>query len=264
MMRKVLKYDLKYMHKVLSVFYVILLAIAFVAGDVRFFNDSYLSDFIRGVLKITTIMLIVATLLMSIWIVLQRFIKNVYGDESYFTHTLPISREVIYSSKFLAVLIVLFSSTAVSFAAWWLVFYSKSMVKDLEVLMKEAGVKAYAGTSVAILFLLIFIVFVLQMTYIVQCGHFGIIVGYRADNRKNLKSIIAGLAMYFGVAAIGILLLYIAGLFSTEVAKLFYSSTVNIKVFRNVLIAMMIYYLVADALIFGICIRLFKKGVNVE
>lgn len=264
MMRKVLKYDLKYLYGILSVFYVILLAIAFVAGDVRFFNDSYLSDFIRGVLKITTIALIAATLIMSLWIILQRFIKNVYGDESYFTHTLPVSRETIYASKFLSVLIVLFSSTAVSLAAWWLVFYSKSMVKEVEVMMRELGVKGSAGALVAEIILLIFIVFVLQMTYIVQCGHFGIIAGYKSDNRKILKSVIAGVVMYFGVAAIGILLLYVAGLFSTEVAKLFYSSTVNIKVFRNVLVAMMIYYMLADALIFGISIRLFKKGVNVE
>ena len=43
--------------------------------------------------------------LMRTWV---RFRHNLYGDESYLTHTLPVERKTIYLSKFITSIILVF------------------------------------------------------------------------------------------------------------------------------------------------------------
>ena len=126
MLTKVLKYDLKLTYKTLAGFYAVLMIFAYAAGDERFFNGSYFSRFIEELLKLSTAALITATVVMSLWIVFQRFAENLYGNESYFTHTLPVSRTTVYVSKFLSLLTVLLTSAAVCMAAYFLALECQS------------------------------------------------------------------------------------------------------------------------------------------
>ena len=48
--------------------------------------------------------------LMRLW---ARFVKNLYKDESYITHTLPVEKKDIYLSKVLSALITIFTTTVV-------------------------------------------------------------------------------------------------------------------------------------------------------
>ena len=47
--------------------------------------------------------------------IIDVFIKNFYKDESYLTHTLPISKNKLLASKYIASLLVIVASVAVSF-----------------------------------------------------------------------------------------------------------------------------------------------------
>ena len=45
--------------------------------------------------------------LMRVW---ARTVRNVYKDEAYLTHTLPVEKSKIYLSKFIAAIITMFTS----------------------------------------------------------------------------------------------------------------------------------------------------------
>ena len=66
-----------------------------------------------------------------------RFTKNLYGDESYLTHTLPVTKNDIYNSKFLQTLIFCIISFLVIVLSLFIAYYTK----DRWILLKE-----YIGT----------------------------------------------------------------------------------------------------------------------
>ena len=105
---------------------------------------------------------------MRVWV---RFKKNLYGDESYLTHTLPVSKKSIYLSKFLTSIITMFSSVLVMVLCAFIAYYSKeNMVVVRDFLQIMASI--YDSTMIGII-LIIFFVFFLEMVFALQCGYTG-------------------------------------------------------------------------------------------
>ena len=61
-----------------------------------------------------------------------RFTKNIYGDESYLTHTLPIEKKTIFISKYLTSIITMLASTAVILIVLFIAYYSKENIEWLK------------------------------------------------------------------------------------------------------------------------------------
>ena len=101
MLGKVLKYDLKYIYKVLIVFYLLTLVFALFTRLFWSFDNSAILNILGFIASGTMISFIISILINNMMRAWARFIKNIYGDESYLTHTLPISKKTIYLSKFL-------------------------------------------------------------------------------------------------------------------------------------------------------------------
>ena len=99
MLKKLLKYDLIYKYKVLIIFYVISIIVSILTRITTIDNPSLAILVINKILCGTVIAFVVNIIvntLMRSWV---RFKSNVYGDESYLTHTLPVKKETIYLSK---------------------------------------------------------------------------------------------------------------------------------------------------------------------
>lgn len=95
MLKKLLKYDLKSIYKVLIVFYSLSLFFAILTRIFLNIENSFIMDVIGKVCSGTTIAMIFNILinnLMRLWV---RFNGNLYGDESYLTHTLPCNKKNI-------------------------------------------------------------------------------------------------------------------------------------------------------------------------
>lgn len=63
-----------------------------------------------------------------------RFVKNIYKDESYLTHTLPVSKNKIYLSKVLTAIITLLTSFIVIIACLAI----SALNKDTWIVLKES------------------------------------------------------------------------------------------------------------------------------
>ena len=100
MLSKVLKYDLKFVYKVLLVFYSLVIFFAILTRLCFSFENSFILNILANIFSGFTISFMFSILINNLMRLWARFIKNCYSDESYLTHTLPINKKTIYASKF--------------------------------------------------------------------------------------------------------------------------------------------------------------------
>ena len=99
MLGKLLKYDLKWVYKVVVVFYILAFIFSVIGRGLRLIENSLVFSVVTQIVFGIAISMMVSSLincLMRLW---ARFIRNVYKDESYLTHTLPVEKKTIYASK---------------------------------------------------------------------------------------------------------------------------------------------------------------------
>jgi hypothetical protein len=98
MLTKLLKYDLKYMIKNMSIFYILGLFFAVLSRILLSIDGSFMLMIISRI-SVGCMFAMVANILintmMRSWI---RFRDSIYKDESYLTHTLPVTKNDIYNS----------------------------------------------------------------------------------------------------------------------------------------------------------------------
>ena len=182
MLRKLLKYDLKYMLKNMSIFYI--LAIFFAAlTRILFSLEQTVIVNIIGQITVGCMYSMNASILINVmmrsWV---RFRDSIYKDESYLTHTLPVTKNDIYNSKFLQTLIFFIISFFVVILSLFITYYTQErwiMLKDF-INSITAGLNMDTGLFIAAFILIIF----LEIFNAIQCGFFGIILGHKQNNNK--------------------------------------------------------------------------------
>ncbi len=198
--------------------------------------------------------------LMRVW---ARFVKNVYGDESYLTHTLPVSKSTIYSSKFLSSIITMFTIILVIISCVFIAYYSK---ENLEILKNTLQFLAMNSSTIKVI-LVSFIVIFLEFVMILQVGFTGLLLGHISNNLKMTKSILYGFLNYLLVGTISVLIIYIIGLFNPNIMALFnsnISNTFSIDIIKTALILGICFYIFLIGIYYFIDIKIFNKGVNVD
>ena len=105
MLIKLLKYDLKYMIKNMSVFYILAIFFAILVRILGLFNSTTILTILNGICKGTMIAMIVNIIINTMIRSWVRYNISIYKDEAYLTHTLPITKNDIYNSKFIQTLI---------------------------------------------------------------------------------------------------------------------------------------------------------------
>ena len=134
MLGKLFKYDFKWMSKVTYVYVLILIVISIALKIVESVDQTFLLVILDKILVSMFISCIVSILLTSsirIWV---RFINNFYKDESYLTHTLPVTKNELFNSKVLAGICSLLLSALVIVACLALVFINKESLESLKMM----------------------------------------------------------------------------------------------------------------------------------
>lgn len=263
MLRKLIKYDLKDIFKGLVIFYGLSVFFSILTRMFLSIDNSFVMNIIGkicGGIVISMIFNIIINNLIRMWV---RFKNNLYGDESYLTHTLPIEKEKIYLSKIFVSVISLFVSILVIGISLFISYYSKENIEIVKnILFPIADV--LNSSIFKILLLLLFILF-LQFSSMLQVGYTGIILGHRKNNFKVGFSVLFALGTYIGFQLLMLLIVFIYALFNNDVMNLFYTNEIiNVNVIMNVIYLCIFLYCILLFINSIINISLFKKGVNVE
>ncbi len=264
MLVKLLKYDFKYMTRNMIVFY--LLAIFF-SITTRVLNNidqsiivSILSRISLGCMMAMIANIVINTMMRS-WI---RFRDSLYKDESYLTHTLPVTKNNLYNSKLLLTLIFFFVGFIVILLSLFIVYYSKDNWLLITNYIKNITVGLNMST---IFFVTMFIIVVfLEVFNAIQCGFYGMVLGHKKNNGKIGYSVLFGFILYLVAQSLVLLLVYSYGLFDSSIMELFKTATVSIDVnaFKVLLVITTFLYLAVIYIMSVLCKKSLNKGVNVE
>lgn len=263
MLKKLLKYDIQNIMKFLSVFYALS---GFFAILTRiFFNieNSFIMNLLGKICSGAVIAMIVNILinvLMRNWV---RFKNNLYGDESYLTHTLPIEKKTIYASKIVTSIISLLISTFVIILALIIAYYSKENIQTLKNILLPM-VNAYNSTIIHFILIMAIVVF-LEFANIIQAGYTGIILGHRKNNLKTGYSVLFGFISYLFIQLAIILITFIAALFNKDIMNLFITNEIiNLDILKLLMYIVIVLYTTMIIINYFINVKLLNKGVNIN
>ena len=263
MLKKLLKYDLKWVYKLIIIFYTLALIFSIIGRAFGEIENSLIFDIISKISFGFAISMMVSSLincLMRLW---ARFVRNIYKDESYLTHTLPIEKKDIFLSKVITGIISIFTTMIVILLCLFICYYSKENIEILKTLL-ELAATTY-NTTVLKLILLIAVVIFLEIVYALLIGYVGIIVGHKSNKNKMLKSIVIGFILYFLFQTLTLGIVGICGLFNPEVMNLINTTDIiNVNAIKNVMYTGIIIYIIYAIILYYLGQKQLNKGVNIE
>lgn len=263
MLGKLLKYDLKWIYKVVGVFYILAFIFSIIGRLLSYIENSVVFSIISQFSYGLACGMILSSFINSVMRLWTRFIKSAYKDESYLTHTLPVEKKMIYASKAISALITIFTTAIVGIACLFICFYSDSNIEYIKTIL-ELAASTYRTTVVNIL-LLVSTVITLQILLWVVIGYLGIILGYKSNQSKMLKTIVYSFAIYMATQMISLILIYIFGLFNSNVMNLINTTEmISVNMIKIIMCCAIGLYLVYISALYFLGKKAFEKGVNVE
>ena len=264
MLNKLLKYDLKYMIKNMAIFYILSIFFAITTRILFNMEQSVIINIIGQISVGCMFAMIINTLINTIMRSWVRFRDSLYKDESYLTHTLPVTKNDLYNSKFIQTLIFFFISFIVILISLFIAYYSKENWLAITNYVKTITTGLNMSTSFFITMAIIIIF--LEVFNAIQCGFLGIILGNKMNNGKIGYSVLFGFITYLVAQSLILGLVFVYGLFDSSIMELFKTATINIDVeaFRVLAILSSLLYIMIIFIMSILCKKELNKGVNVE
>ncbi len=264
MLKKLIKYDLKWMFKFLLIFYSLATVFGIITRLMTNVTDSLIMDIVKEFCSGFAIAMVCSTLINNIMRMWVRFKNHLYGDESYLTHTLPVEKSTHYLSKIITTVITLFVSFLVVGLVLFIMFYSKENIEAIKSLLLPLA-ELYDSSVLGFLIVILFVLFI-EFFNILQCGFTGIILGHRMNNMKTGFSVIFGF-ITFTVSQIAVVVItFIAAIFNKDFMNLFKTAgaNINIDTLKLAIFLAIAAYILISIILCLVNIKLFKKGVNVD
>ena len=264
MLNKLLKYDLKYMIKNMSIFYILSIFFALTTRILFNVEKSVIISIIGQISVGCMFAMIVNTLINTMMRSWLRFRDSLYKDESYLTHTLPVTKNELYNSKFIQTLIFFFISFVVILISLFIAYYSKENWLVITNYIRTITTGLNLSTSFFITMAIIIIF--LEVFNAIQCGFLGIILGHKMNNGKIGYSVLFGFITYLLAQGLILGLVFVYGIFDSTVMELFKTATINIDVtaFKTLAIVSSSLYIIIIFIMNILCKKELSKGVNVE
>ncbi len=267
MLKKLLKYDLKYIYKGILPFYIFTIISSLLSVVIFYFLvdkvNIALCRYIWWFLFFATIILTISAVINNITRIWTRFVNNIYKDESYLTHTLPITKNQIYLSKFLASLITMFTTGVLVLIVILIYSYQIYEFNNLKEFLDTLTKLTNNSTLLSIT--LIFTVVCLEIMNIIEIGFTGILLGYKSNKNKGIKTLLYGFVCYLLQIDVTLLIVYIISLFNTNIKELFLNnSTPPLETIKLFLLGVILLYFLSIIIFYIINVKIFKNGINVE
>lgn len=137
MLRKLMKYEFKSTGRTFLPLYGALLASALMTrlmmwGDnVSALNNAFLYNLVSGLVVVLFVVMLVATFVVTLVVVLQRFSKNLLGEEGYLSMTLPVKPWQHILSKSIVAVFWYFASWLAAMLSFMVLMWNRFIIRDL-------------------------------------------------------------------------------------------------------------------------------------
>lgn len=213
------------------------------------------------------VMIIIATFALTFFIMLQRFYKNLLGDEGYLMFTLPVNASSHIWSKLLVSVFWTVCSVIVTILSVIVMAAYPEMFRDFalfcgkafEVLFTRTGLNATAFFIELVLFMLVSL-FAGNLVF-----YASISVGHTRGKHRVLYSFIAYIVFYMIQQIVTSLALVIAGMFmDTNYWADLIMDTAPTALIHTILIFSIVYQVVAGVVYYLITNYVLSKKLNLE
>ena len=262
MLGKLLKYDLKWCFKPLVVFYILAIIFSNITRMIESVDQTLIlliMDKICSGVVIAMLINILINCLMRNWV---RFERNIYKDESYLTHTLPVSKNKIYLSKILTAIITLFVSFIIIVICLAIVCLNDITWYSLKLSLEQSAI--FLNSSPLSLIIVLIITIFFEFLFMILSGILGIVIGHRSNNMKIVKSILIGMGIYMGLSLFSLAIIYMAGILSPDIMSVFNNIKVSSNAIKSIMIIGIFVYAIYNLMIYFIGNALLNKGINVD
>ena len=243
MLGKLLKYDLKWIYKVIVVFYLLSIIFSVIGRLLSSIENSAIFSVLAQIAKGFAIAMMANSLLNCLIRLWVRFMRNGYKDESYLTHTLPVEKKSIYLAKTLSAIITIFTTTIVIMISLFICYYSEANIEIIKSVLELAA--GTYNTSVINLLLIIGITIFVEIMFIVLVGYAGIVLGHKSSKNRIIKSIIIAFGLYMISQFITLILIFIFGIFNSNVMNLINTTqTISIGTIKMIMCAAISVYVI--------------------
>ena len=262
MLKKLLKYDLKWCFKPLLVFYLLAIFFSIIVRIVESFEQSLILLIIDKICCGVVIAMIINILINCFMRNWARFVKNIYKDESYLTHTLPVNKNKIYLSKILTAVITLLTSFIVIIVCLAIATLNEETWIILKESLKQSAIFFNSSVSSFIIVLVITIFF--EFLFMMMSGTLGIIIGHKSNNLKIVKSILIGFGTYMILAFISLVILYVVGIFNSDIMSVFTNMEVSSNAIKSIMVVGIFIYAIYNFVLYFVGNKILSKGVNID
>ena len=261
MLKKLVKYDLKWINAYMVIFFILSLIFACICRITNNYTSTTVGliiDKICSSIEIGCLVSCVVNCIIRVWV---RFRNNLYKDESYLTHTLPVTKNQLWNSKVLAGFLSLLLSMIIIFIC---VFITNLITIEEIKNIFNSLIETFGKFETILMCLGIILLIIFEILFLMFTGMFGIIVGHRCNNGKTLKSVFIGFMMYGFLSAFLLIIMYIVSRYNLIFMELYKSELPSPEALKMLVYISLILYGVYNIGYYCICNEMLKKGVNVE
>lgn len=194
MLGKLLKYEIKATQRLFLPIYGLILILALVNKLFFSINAGYL-NIPKMIMMSAYVIMIIALIIMTFVVTIQRFYKNLLCDEGYLSFTLPVKSHMHIEAKMIVTLMWVILSTLVSALSIFLLAIDRSNIQQFsEFCMELSQMYSYYGfpaVLATIEFILLIILGVVTSTLQIYAS---VVVG----NLSGKHRMLAGIGAYIG------------------------------------------------------------------
>ena len=264
MLGKLIKYDFKWIFKVVLIYIVLGLSCAALGRVFSLIENSVIFGIISAILKSVSGCLLVSSLINGILRGWARLVSNQYKDESYLVNTLPIDRKTLLLSKIISTIITITSSFICIVIGLIIAYYNEN---TLEIIKESlSSISDTLNTSIVSFVIVVILVLFLEILFLVFVGFFGIVFGHKFNQKKMLKSLLSGLVVYVVASNLSLLIMFIASMFNDSLSGLLFGNTfqIELSILKGLMLGAVFIYLVYCVVLYIITNKILSKGINID
>ena len=261
MLSKLLKNDLKKNMRWLWILFVSTMAVAGVARGCKELGENIMFFKILGIFFDTVFYSLLANSIIQPFLRgFFNFTKSFYGDESYLTHTLPVTKNQLINSKFLTVLIEILLGFACLIISILIRFASPQMLNLIKILISSVVLGKF---SVGLIITLFVILVIIEFFMFISIIYFSIVIAYRKKEKRVLNTFLyTALTSFIALTALSVIMLAVLSINGVKLSST--TLILSSSAFMSVLITGITMYSLITMLFYFLTKKEFNKGVNVD
>ena len=211
MLRKLMKYDLKYYRKIMVPLWIVLIIYGIIHGINTVFNyETFYAHIPIKAQAIVVVIGIYFIFCVNIILVIQRLFQSMYGKESYLTHTLPVTVRKLILSKVFSAIIISFTTVFIFFVENDILIYIQSIISHGEVSLQGIPIRHFQDFTKpkVVLTIIYMIVFgIIWTMHLIYQAYTAICVGQMRSKNKFATTIIIGAFLFLAGYRMQVILL---------------------------------------------------------